>query len=130
MVGEVDKNYMWNLSFKDSSFTIFRPSILHSGFLHLCQIIFPSSSSFFDGRSEDQIVPLQIVSSFFRSDRASSNHLFILPLQIRSCLFSLFKLFFPLFLFRFDVLQVQNRVFKTRDLCDILYQLTNWKSSL
>ena len=83
---------MWNLSFKDSSFTIFRPNVLCSGFLHHRQIVFPSSSLFFDGRSEDQIVPLQIVFSFFRSDHASSNRLFVLPLQIRSCLFKSFFL--------------------------------------
>ena len=58
------------------------------------QIVRHSSSSFFDGRSEDQIMPLQIFSSFFLF-RLESNHLFVL--QIRSCFLfrsCLWKLFF------------------------------------
>ena len=69
----------------------------------------------------------------WRPDCASSNRLFVLPLQIKSCLFKSslhssdqimplqpLQIVLPLFFFRYDVLQVQNRVFKTRDLCGII----------
>ena len=129
MVCEADKNSTWNSSFKDSSFTIFRPSVIYlcsSSFFVLGFFICWVSSSLSDRFSFFFFVLRQQI---WRPDYASSNRLFVLPLQIISCLFSIFKSFFlrsssDLMFFKYKIESLRLEIYVA------LYSQTKWESSL
>ena len=119
---------MWNLSFKTRVSLFYFFSFFFYAFFFLA-FFFPSSSSFFNAtnlktRSSDRPPSIQssrlahpsfncpinqIISSFF----LYSSKLQIMPLQICS-FFVLLKIVLPLFFFRSNLFQEQNRVLETR----------------